>query len=324
MTKIASKSAPLVTGQLQYRPKTDILTRIKEALEVSKKTGKLVTIQNEEIDRDMAEDLLSINKENRPDSQDIIADYAHMMEQGDWKNNGDPIRIREDFFLMDGQHRCGAIAQSGEAQNYNIVVGIKKDAMPTIDVQKRRTAKDFLSLADHKRAGIKASAIRLLILLKKGAVATQVRSTKVNITDIAKFVADGTRNKRMDAAIERAKKELHNEARFLKVHHWAALTYFLTELNAQKAEPFLTHLANGIDLNPAGKYHQIYFLYRRLRQLSPEGEKTDIKYNSTDMLMRKFKYIIKAWNAWVGDRRISELTLTKDDLNAKVLPIAQK
>ena len=90
--------------------------------------------------------LNSINIGNRKISESRVNEYKKDMEAGNWRFNGDAIRIDENGILIDGQHRMQTVVTSGMDCEFLVIKGIRSDSKHTIDTGKGRTGGDALSI----------------------------------------------------------------------------------------------------------------------------------------------------------------------------------
>lgn len=114
--------------------------------------------------------LATTNTHNRPISNKVAADYAKLMSEGLWEENGMPITFDVEGRLANGQHTLTAIVLSGVTVNCVIVRGVSVTAFETYDRPRKRTGADALHVAGYQvnTKGVEA-AIRLAnaYLLKK-------------------------------------------------------------------------------------------------------------------------------------------------------------
>ncbi|NIN63676.1 MAG: ParB N-terminal domain-containing protein, partial [Anaerolineae bacterium] len=76
--------------------------------------------------------------QNRNVSDKHVDFLVREIKEGRWVENGVPIILDEDGFLVDGQHRLWAIIKSGQPVRALIVQGVDRDdALPTIDLNRR-------------------------------------------------------------------------------------------------------------------------------------------------------------------------------------------
>jgi hypothetical protein len=85
------------------------------------------------------------NVDNRNLRAPKVQDLARVMLRDRFKYNGDAVRFDRDGRLLDGQHRLGAIVESGCSQTMLVVFGLDPDVWPTIDIGTKRTAGDALT-----------------------------------------------------------------------------------------------------------------------------------------------------------------------------------
>lgn len=94
----------------------------------------------------MAEGFLQKNTCNRTLRDSWVYELGRIMESGQWKFNGDPIRIDKYGRLIDGQHRCFACWLTGIPVEVLIVYELDMEVQSTIDRGPRRTTADDMSI----------------------------------------------------------------------------------------------------------------------------------------------------------------------------------
>ena len=125
-------------------------------------------VSEEIITPDRAKQFLQNMKNDRPLSKNSVANYAEVMRRGEWKFNGDPIRLNTEGKLMDGQHRLHAIINSGKAQKMIVLYGLDSTVFDTIDVGKKRSPSDLLGIAGFTHGTALASTTRALLIYESG------------------------------------------------------------------------------------------------------------------------------------------------------------
>lgn len=125
----------------------------------------MVNITHELATPEMAQALLATNPHNRKLSRSLVVQYTQLMQRGEWRFNGDAIRLDSNGALLDGQHRLSAIVESGISQRCIIIRGLDADSFKTIDAGKKRSTGDMLSIAGYKGAvaGLAAGARTMLL-----------------------------------------------------------------------------------------------------------------------------------------------------------------
>lgn len=109
---------------------------------------------------EMAARWLERNEVNRHIRNPKVAQYARDMAAGAWQLTGEAIKFDQSGRMVDGQHRCSAIVQSGATVPMFVVRGIGSAAQSVMDTGSSRTAADNLSMLGHKHAVSIASIAR--------------------------------------------------------------------------------------------------------------------------------------------------------------------
>jgi hypothetical protein len=92
-----------------------------------------VTLPKVMLSKSDIEMLLEQNTNNIPPVQSKITLYSELMLKGEWKYNGDSIRISDKGILLDGQNRLLAAQKVGFSIESDIVAGLPEDVFNTID-----------------------------------------------------------------------------------------------------------------------------------------------------------------------------------------------
>lgn len=138
----------------------------------------------------IASSYLELNTNNRRLNESAVVGYSRAMKRGEWKPNGDTIRISESGILLDGQHRLAAIEHSGIPQEYIVVTGLPDSAFTTIDTGRNRTPAQMLDMEGVLNSSTIASAARLVLTYEKtgnpGSPSPASRPTHSEIVDFCK------------------------------------------------------------------------------------------------------------------------------------------
>jgi hypothetical protein len=84
---------------------------------------------------------------NRKASSRTIDIYANEMKRGNWKLNSESIKLDENGFILDGQHRLMACVQSGCTFQTVVNFGVARDTFDTIDCGRIRTGTQVLQMS---------------------------------------------------------------------------------------------------------------------------------------------------------------------------------
>lgn len=95
---------------------------------------------------DVAEQWLRNNTRNRKVREEHVENLADKIRTGEFKFNGDAIRLSRDNVLLDGQHRLLAVKRSGISIRQVVVRGLDDETQVTMDRQNRRTLGHHLDI----------------------------------------------------------------------------------------------------------------------------------------------------------------------------------
>lgn len=111
---------------------------------------------------DKARELLGRNNQNRTVSRNHVNKLARDMRAGDWRLNGDAIRVMDDGDLADGQHRLLACIEADRPFQTLLVTGLSKDDMLSVDRARTRNIGDSIRIRHGLKSGRSvAAAIRM-------------------------------------------------------------------------------------------------------------------------------------------------------------------
>lgn len=220
-----------------------------------------------------------------------ISSLAIDIVTGGWDLNGDSIRFDINQIMIDGQHRCTAVAQSGIPVPIILVTGLEPLAQDTIDTNMRRSFADALRLAgEHdplRLAGITAAVCRW----KAG----QIRGggkTNLSVNVLKRVLRDHPEIRDGIPTVRRVAKKVGKHPQSMMGLAW----WLFNAINPEDCEDFFTKLAEGAGLE---KTHPIWVL----REVLDDNAKAKRKLSSPDFLA----YVIKAWNAYRDGREIKQL-----------------
>lgn len=122
---------------------SEVLPSIRKTGSYNRESGnvKLITITPE-----MAEKMLEKNIANRKVNQANVSRIAADMATGNYRINGETIKISSTGEIIDGQHGLLACVKSGMSFDTYIVYNVEREAVGTIDMGKGRSVADSLNV----------------------------------------------------------------------------------------------------------------------------------------------------------------------------------
>lgn len=200
---------------------------------------------------------------------------------GRWQFNGESIVISDTGMLIDGQHRCDAVVQTGRSIPVSLVFGAKEEARYTIDIGSPKSAANFLHMKGYKDCNNMAAAIALIIQYQKDGNIPKgyTRPTKTEIVQSAEEL----RGIQLSTDFVGNAKALGSRSVLAFCHF-----VFKKRAGAVAADEFISKLIDGDGLR---KGDPIYYCRERL-----------ISMRGTSIAGDKAGIIFKAWNHWrLGD-----------------------
>lgn len=142
----------------------------------------------ETITPELATALIQRNTHNRLVSQVTVNKYADDLRAGRWGMNGEAIKIAEDGTLLDGQHRLWAVIETGISLDMLVVRGLPIKAQDTMDLGRKRSVSDALTIDRVKYASTVAAIAGLLLKLRGSNQTSSMHSLQPSSTAVRQFV----------------------------------------------------------------------------------------------------------------------------------------
>lgn len=261
-------------------------------MKTAEKKSATPTVEIVTITPEVAKALLERNTNNRKLTPSIVNRYARILQAGEWKLNGDTIRIDNKGDVLDGQHRLAASVQTGIPFETLVVTGINRDTFDTIDTGKARTSADALfSSGMTGNAPLVASIANLGIKL-------ETNTLRINRYIEPHVVREWV--KKHPEVLEAA--TFVKTIPFLGFGPVLGLVYMIAgAANKEKAASFFLGLTSGENL---AKGDPVYALREMLLK-----NKRNRGLHKADVL----GMALKAWNAHVNDKQLHILRKSSTD-----------
>lgn len=257
-----------------------------------------VTATVEKITPAMATAWLNLNTKNRDLKKANLETLKRDLRAGNWMLNGETIIFSDTNRLLNGQHRLEACEATNVAFESVVVRGIKEDAMKTIDTGSKRTSGDNLNLKGVKNPNVVSGAITRILYVRSGGTDKSVFTTTSHTTIENMFYQNKTRLEEAVAAVAgRSGLSFVRSSSSL-----AALMFFISYADRQKAAAFIEGLATGANLP----------------KNSPMLTARNF-FNNATARNRAFKkhehiiFLIKAWNAFYNGKTLNALYFKKGE-----------
>jgi hypothetical protein len=255
---------------------------------------------------EMAKQMLKLNTGNfRPVDSRRVKMYANEMESGQWKVNGETIKISNNV-LVDGQHRLNAVVRSCKIITMIVVYDIEGDG-EGIDRGKQRSVSQILAHRKIANSSIVAAMARLCVAHGKEVWSDPVRPDVVIDSEVIHFVETNIVN--IQECIPYARKLRDSLPQGLV----AAVVYLGTKWGTQPSESarwFCERLLDGVGL---GDYEPVLHLRNVLAK---------VRRGSSLTAPMARAYLTKAWNLTANGKQCSvhQFRVVMSGMRAMELP----
>jgi len=249
----------------------------------------------EEITPDLAREYLNKMAKNRKVKESVVNSYASDMTAGLWRENGETVIFNKLGELTDGQHRLAAIVKSGITQKLLVARGVEPEVMSTIDVGKRRTVGDMLTIEGFSNAALAASVGRLGLIYDLENFSS-VTVNSVSSPQVYEYI------EHHEEAVVRAAHRATTLATHIPSMQsvLGAAYYIFYRIDPEACEGFFSAMIN---MRTDGEGDPRLALMRRLGNIKQERTRTS-QLTQLDLFLR-------AWNAWREQKNLSTIPLAK-------------
>lgn len=248
-----------------------------------------------------AKEWLERNTRNRNPRIKKVAEYVAAMRAGRWVFTGDPIQFDTERRLINGQHRLQAVVESGITQEFLVVTDLPAEAQLYMDQGSKRTPGDQMRLTfpDLKDTTVVAAIASTLIRLERGDFLT--RDQIISAPDVvewctprlASLTVAAHRTRRVRQAV-RVNPSVCGAAAWLSARNYPS-----------QADHFWSSLASGEGLVSGDP---ILTLRNKLMHRVATGARWTAP--------EEFYYVIRSWNAHIGDETLQRLQLPRNSNGA--------
>ena len=194
--------------------------------------------------------LSKINVGNRKISKQRVAEYKKDMLSGNWRFNGDSIRVNDAGILIDGQHRLTAVVESGVSCEFLVIKGIATSAKHTIDTGKGRTGGDALAIqagVPFKESHTINGALCLFEKYKLSGFTGAGGGTKLSTSESLRSYNE--RKTLIDSSFELMKDCLPMRGLLLQKSEVLFLFMVFCEIDSTDAKIYMSKILTGVEVS---------------------------------------------------------------------------
>lgn len=282
---------------------------------MSRATDKLaradtkVRVENVVVTPEAALEILGRKDSNRTVHERRVNAYARDMAGGEWKLNGETIKLAPDGNLIDGEHRLWAVIRANELDPsfkgvpMAVAQNVDRETRRTIDTGKPRSYTDVLRIRGLGAEGrVLGSIMRNIVLYRHGKLAGRTSissqggatgSTLVTHSEIDAVYADKKTLQTLSYFVERWGQS-GNSVRVAKPVPVGFVYWRAAQDDPAKAEEWAEGVATGVDMKADDPRYQL-----RERYLEPTTRR--MAYAEALALA------IKSWNLYSTGERVANL-----------------
>ena len=248
---------------------------------------------------EIAKELISKNVGNRPVKRKDLSRYIKDMQNGYWKENGEPIIVDINGQIKDGQHRLLACIESGHSYNVPLITGVHPDVMDTIDTGVNRTLNDVLKLNGFNYHSAAAALIKAIVsynnkhkaLSKKGSGHKGSMTNQVGL----QFMQENTE---MIYSIIKLSYPYYEKQSF-KVFSTTQVSFYIYVLtNGDVSNPFIEDFVKELYGIVVQEGNAVSYVRRTAARAKENKTLLDGNY--------LLALVIRSWNSYVtGDPQVS-------------------
>ena len=164
--------------------------------------------------------------------------YTDALSRGMWLFDGTPIKIDWYGRMIDGQHRCNAVIQSGKTiKKIVMMYGLDPDVFKVLDSGKTRSLGDVLKINNEAHYNCTASSVSLAMKYF-GDHAMQNSNIRLQTEDVLKFIDE---HPDIRESVKKGMKAKH----ILPTGICGFLHYIFSLKHLDEADIFFDKLASG-------------------------------------------------------------------------------
>ena len=249
----------------------------------------------------MAEEWLKKNTMDRNIRQRRVAGLVRIINDGEWRVNGESIKIANDGTLLDGQHRLTAVVISKKPIMSLVVRGLPPESRETMDLGTPRNLGNHMQMAGYT-GSVFAIAAAVGICTSFRAGVWSERKEKMSPTQMLAYLKA---NKRLLKSADIYTSAEYKDFRdMLPQSNSIALHYLFTQIDQFKGEEFFSKLVKGENL---GAQSPILKLRTELISMRKESKRGNTSRHAF------LFYMCAAYQAFLDNRRIDRLPEYKRD-----------
>lgn len=265
-----------------------------------------VEIRKETITPELAKIYLEKNIGNRKPIARSINKYARDMVACKWTETGDTIKFDMTGTLIDGQNRLFAVILANKSCKFFVARGLSPEAKMSTDIGAPRTVNHILEFMGEKNVAALAATARLCLAHSRGVLGNTTAHSTFSVREIADFVEEDS----LVRACVQATAGMSNLRNTFNPSSLSFVMYATYRISPELSAQFFDLL----DVPPQDKLHPCYVVNQSIHTL-----RRNTRRGSSISSMLILALLIKAWNAFILDKKVSHFKWGEMDGFPKIL-----
>lgn len=248
------------------------------------------------------------NLGNRNLRRQKVLQYAQDMRSGHWQTSGQAIQFDWDGRLIDGQHRCEAVIESGVAIRVLVVNGLDPRSREVIDTGAKRTGGDALRFAGFTQDPTVTAAVARIADARENGYLRTAMATSIPTLSSSDIIAWAELNPEVVSAISLARRT----AKSINIQPsvWAYCLFEIEKVGANATVGFAESIA---DMRLDGKG-------------DPRRVLLEIFHRAATGQRRKpgvaeaIYIVFRAWNSWATGQTLNQIVPGKSHTEGNEIP----
>jgi hypothetical protein len=263
------------------------------------------SVATEVITPTAAKAILAANTRNRPLRPGRVTQLASAIKRGEWKLNGETLKLAVDGTLIDGQHRLHAVLEADAPIETLVMRNLPIEAQDTVDTGRKRRLADILKIEGYSDSHALAAGINMLHRFRTGLRIDYSQSGAPSALQAIELIQREPEIVRSVAVARTVAKQVPGP-----IGVFIALHCVFFKVDPGPTEEFYLRLKDGAELRKGDP-----LLHLRNQLMRPRKDRGYAQAPSTVMGMT-----IKAFNMRRAGREVELLTFRKNEQLPAVEP----
>jgi hypothetical protein len=211
------------------------------------------------------------------------------MQEGHWRDIGDPIRVDADWRIRDGQHRIWALFDSGTEQWFTVHCGVTEADIAAMDTGRSRTFANVMAMRGDRSYVRETAAVCRLIWAAKRHPTRPINHYADTPSHAELIEIESDYAQRIEALFKVMPPHATTIVPSRSILAYAVLRF--SEIDQEAAYKWMHDLIEGANLDPADPVYKLRRYFERGRRMASGRSRTSRL--GRDVI---YALMVKSWN----------------------------